>query len=516
MNEPAAVPIGGRALTLRDVEAVARGGARVVLEAQALERVRAARRVVERYAAGEAPVYGVNTGLGGNLAYRIAPEAIEAFQQQLVRGRAVGVGAMLPLPVCRAALLARVQGMARGAAGVSPAVLELMLAMLAAGVTPLIPGRGSIGAGDLVLGAAMGLVVIGGGEADFRGRRLPGAEALAQAGLAPARLGPKDGLALLNASAVTTGMAALVLADLERLVTASLGAAALAFDGYAGNPSIFDARLAAARPARGQVRAAALFRALLAGSALHRPGASRAIQDALSFRCLSQVAGTLLAAVDTAREDVLLELNAAADNPTVLPEDEEMLSSGNFHTPAIALAFDTLAIALASHAAASAQRVVKLMTPALSGLPRYLSPAGGASAGMVPMQKTVAALLGEIRHRANPASLDAIAVSDTVEDHAPQTLLAVSRLGEQMQPFALLVAIEALVAAQAADLRHGADISSALGAGSRQVHAMVRKQVPMLVEDRENGVDAMRVHEMLASGELATALAPVLAGVPGT
>jgi histidine ammonia-lyase len=317
---------------------------------------------------------------------------------------------------------------------------------------------------------------------------LPGAEALAAAGLAPAVLGAKDGLALLNASPVATAQGALVLADLEDLLLLAAGTAALSMEGYAANPAIFDARLAAARPAGGQVVATALFRALLSGSPLYDPAARHSIQNALSFRTLGPIFGVAFDAVAKAAREVEIELNAEVDNPLVLTDDGLILSTANFHTPALALAFDTLAVALTPLAYAGVQRIQKLMIPQSSQLPKYLSPVGGASTGYNSLQKTASALYAEIRLKAAPASLDAVPVSETVEDHAPQTLLAIAKLTEQMALMRMLVAIEAMVAAQAVDLR-----GAAPGAGSGLVHRAVRRAVPRLEADRETGPDAMKV-----------------------
>ncbi len=494
--------VGDAPVSLPSIAAACDGGAQVVLTLAAQARVVAARRVVEKYAAGSEPIYGLNTGLGANVGFRLDPAGIAAFQVQMIRGRTIGMGAAFPLPVARAALLCRIIGLAQGGAGISPAVLDLLVAMFNAGVTPVIPGRGSIGAGDLGLCAHIGAVVIGRGQAWFEDQLLPGAAALAAAGLTPATLGAKDGLGLLNASAVTCGHAARVLMELSDLLAVALTAAALAGEGYAANPAIFDARLAAARPARGQVAAAALFRRLLAGSYLYAPGSPRAIQDALSFRVLAQIAGPALEAFRGAMEAVETEVNAAADNPLVLAEDGVILSTANFHTPAIALAFDTLAIALCHLATASAQRVLKLMNPQLSGLPRYLSPVGGVSTGLNSLQKTVSYLHAEIRLRATPASLDSIPVSDTVEDHAPLTPLTVRKLEEQLLPFRMLAAIEAMVAAQAVDLRG----AGPLGAATQPLYDAVRARVPALAEDRETGPDADLVLDALTDPMLLEAL----------
>lgn len=490
--------LGDAPVGLGLVEAAARPGRRVTLSAAARARVAAARAVVERHAAGDEPVYGLNTGLGGNLAYRLTPGEVEAFQVQLVRGRSIGVGEPFPEPVARLMLLCRIVGLAAGGSGISPAVLDLLVAMFDAGLTPVIPGRGSIGAADLGLCAHIGLAAIGRGEVFVGGARRPAAEALAEAGLAPARLAVKDGLAILNSSAVSCGHAVAVLRDWADLALLSAAVAALSCEGYAANPRIFDPRLASARPARGQERAAALFRAALDGSPLHAPGAARSVQDALSFRTLAPVVGTALAAFEAAVESVETEVNAAADNPLVLADDGLILSTANFHTPAIALAFDALAIAGAQLATGVAWRAAKMLDARMTGLPRYLSPVGGASAGLNALGKTAAALHAEVRLKAMPASLDALPVSDGVEDHAPQTPLTIRKLGEQLEPLRMLVAIEALVAAQATDLRAPPHLAPV----TRILHAAMRDAVPRLDEDRETGPDVDRVVALMRGPEL--------------
>jgi len=495
-------------VSLRRIADLSRGPTEIRLSDGVRARLGRARAVVERALAdGAAPVYGLNTGLGGNVKYRLKPEEIQPFQEQMIVGRCIGMGAPLSETLCRAVLAARIVGLAQGGSGLSPAILDLLIAMLKAGVTPVIPSHGSIGAGDLGLVAHLAAVVIGRGEAWFDGKIMPGAAALAAAGLKSATLGAKDGLGLLNASPVTTAHGALTLVALEDLLLQAAATATLAMEGYGANPAILDPRLAAARPAGGQVQAAGLFRALLDGSALLAPGAARAIQDALSFRTLGPIFGVAFVALAHAAREVEIELNGAVDNPLVLIEDGEILSTPNFHTPAIALAFDTLAIALNHLASAGVQRIQKLMNPQLSGLPKYLSPAGGASTGFNSLQKTASALYGEIRLKAAPASLDAVPVSEIVEDHAPQSPLAIAKLAEQMDLFRMLVAIEAMVAAQAADLRGFAS----LGAGSGLVYQAVRSAVPKLEADRETGPDAMKVLATLTP-ELAERLRPLATG----
>ena len=482
--------IGGHVTPEAFVAAVD-GGTRFSLSPAARARIARSRAVVDRHALGAAPVYGLNTGLGGNLGHRLAPEEMTAFQAQLLRGRSVGVGPPLPARLGRAALLARLIGAAQGFAGLSPPVVERMVEMLNRGLAPVIPTHGSIGAGDLVLGAHMGATLIGAGEVWWEGRRRPAAEALEAAGLPPVDLAPKDALALASHSAVTVALAADAYVRARALLLLAQGAAALAGEGYAMNPAVFDAALNAARPAPGQVETAAWFRRGLAGSSLHA-APPRAIQDALSFRTMAPVLGALAAVLRGLGEAVAVELNGGGDNPAVV--GDALISTANFHTQAIAVALDAAAVAVAGVATAGAQRVVKLMAPALSGLPKYLSPVGGASAGFMPMQKTAAALLGEVHRHAAPVSLHAMPVSEMVEDVAPQTPLAARKLGDQLEAWRLLIGIEAMVAAQAVDLR----APLALGAAGRILHPCIRASLPALAEDRATGPE---VESLLAAIE---------------
>lgn len=513
MNEPA-YTLGAARLTVADVVRASRAPLRLALTAQARARMAAARAVVDDHLTSETPVYGLNTGLGANVGYRLARDAIPGFQEQLIRGRVVGVGDLLPAETSRAALFCRTAALALGGAGVSPEVHELMMAMLERDVTPAIPSRGSIGAGDLGLLTAIASVVIGRGQAIHAGRLLAAGDALAAVGLRPVALGAKDGLALANGSAVTAAMAALALDAARKVLQVHVAAAAFACDGYAANPRIFDARLAAARPARGQESAAALYRHALEGSAPSAAGSARRVQDALSFRTLAQVTGTALAVFADARDAVETELNSAADNPLVLIEAAEIHSTANFHTPAIALAFDAFAIAMTYVATASAYRSIKLMTGRLTGLPNYLAPAGGPSAGFVPLQKTISALQAEVRLKGNPASLDAIPVSDAVEDLAPQTPLTIRKFEEQLSLLRWLISIEALTAAQAWDLRQDRDGQAEPGRAGRELYAIVRQAAPFMDTDRETGPDVAAVHEALWSEQTITAVDTILRDLP--
>jgi histidine ammonia-lyase len=497
--------LDGSHISLAQFAELADGPVSISVAPAIRELLARAREIVGRYAASDQPVYGLNTGLGGNLKHRIDPKDIPSFQAQLLVGRSGGVGPNLPEWVSRAALLSRIIGASRGASGLSLAAFDLMLAMSARGLAPAIPTYGSIGAGDLVLAAQMGAALIGQGEVWDGGTCRPASEALRAHGLAPLELEPKDALALANNSSITIALAALALRNARNAMDLAQGVAALSGEGYGMNPSIFEARIHALRPASGQEQAATWFRAAIEGSSLYADGAARSVQDALSFRVMAPLFGAARTALVSAEKEIEVELNGAADSPAVLVDTREMLSTPNFHTPALALALDTLAIAHVHLATASAQHIVKLMNPQLSGLPKYLSPVGGASAGFMPMQKTVAALLGEIRLHGQPASLEAIPVSEMVEDVAPQTPLAARKLVAQVDLLSWLTAIEALVAAQAMDLRKPAS----LGPVAKVLHKAIRAAVLPLHEDRACGPDVATALNAINSREVRTVLADI-------
>jgi histidine ammonia-lyase len=480
----------GSGVTIADIAAIARKDVIAVVIPDVSARLTRARAVLDAAAASGQQIYGLNTGLGANLRTSVADEAGQ-FQPQLVRGRGAGVGPSLPRDVTRAVMAARLSMLAVGGSGISPEVFADLLALINHKVHPLVSSIGSIGAGDLVLLSAIAQTLIGEGEAEYDGVVLASAEALSKAGLRPSMLGPKDGLSLLNASAVSAGKGALTLTDALALLEWQRQAAALSFEGLGGNPLILTPAIQQARPAVGQAKEAEKLLDHLTGSSLHE--ARAAIQDPLSLRCVASIHGALVQALDAAREAVEIELNAAADNPLVLVEENRVLSTGNFHTPSLALAFETLGLAIAQTALASAGRFIQLTGSSRNGLPRYLSPVGGASAGFVPLQKTVAALVGAIRHKANPVLLDFLPVSEGVEDHATQTLLAVAKCADMLDLWRHLVGCELLAGAQAVDLRAG----HRCGQGTRQIHELVRSVAERLMEDRPLGHDVSRLVERL-------------------
>ncbi len=499
VHEP--LVLTGRDLAPSSLAAVAEAGRPVGLAPEALNRMAAARAVVEGHLARNEPVYGLTTGLGSRVTHRLPREALAAFSVQTVRGRANAVGPRLPAPVVRAVMLARLNGLLAGGSGAAPEVAEQLALFLNRGLHPAIPSIGSIGAGDLCVLAHLGLALIGDAEAEIEveGRTLPAPEALAQAGVEALSLGPKDGLAICNASAFTTGQAALALSRTNHLLEILQVSAALSMEGFRANLSPLDPRAAAARPAPGQAWAAEQLMKLLAGGALTQTGAARRLQDPISLRCVAQVHGSLKAALDFALPAVAAELNGTCDNPLVLADDDAIISTGNFHTPALALALETLSQAVAQVASLSVSRTCRLLIERLSGLPANLSVHGPTSSGFAPLLKVAEALLQEIRHKAQPAPADLRWAADGVEDDLTNAPLAARKLAESLDRLVLVAACELIVAAQAAELAK----PDALGRGTAAALAVVRKFVPPLDEDRPHGREVERLaQEALDSGRL--------------
>lgn len=489
----------GSELTPEAVIAVARDHRRVTLADSALAAMAASRAIVQRYLAEDRPAYGLTTGLGPRVVERVPREELAAFSRITVLGRAQAIGEPLGREVVRAAMLVRANGLARGGAGAQPALAQSLVAALNAGFHPVVPSIASVGASDLCLMAHIGLALIGEGDAEHDGLRQPAAGALARAGLAALELGPKDGLAICSANAVSAGQGALALYDAGLLLAQADLAAALSMEGFRANLSPLDPRVAAARPAPGQMESAERLRRFLTGGALTRPGAARRVQDPLSLRCVSQVHGSFAAALEFARPAVMAEINGAGDNPLVLPDTGEMLSTGNFHTPALALAFDALGLALSQMANLAANRVQRLLTERLSALPTGLTRRNMTRVGFGAATKTLEALAAQIRHLANPVSVDQRASADNVEDDTTNAAYAVAKTARMIDRLRLVVAFELLAAAQAVELAE----ADRLGHGTAAAYRAVRDLVPALDEDRPLGEDVERLAmQLLATGAL--------------
>jgi histidine ammonia-lyase len=430
---------------------------------------------LETRLAGNEPLYGVNTGFGKLAGTRIAPDRLAQLQVNLIRSHAAGTGACLPGPVVRLVLALKANALAQGASAIRPRVIEALLALLSHDILPAIPAKGSVGAsGDLAPLAHMSLVLLGEGEAFQGDRVLDGTQALALAGLTPFTLGPKEGLALLNGTQVSTAIALAGLFAAQDLLRTALVAGALSTDAARGSDTPFDARIHALRRQPGQIRCAAALRGLMAGSAIrdsHRSGDAR-VQDPYSLRCQPQVAGACLDLLDNAAAILQREANAVTDNPLVTAEGD-ILSGGNFHAEPVAFAADTIALVLAELGAISERRIALLTDPVLSGLPAFLVAEGGINSGFMIAQVTAAALVAENRALATPRSVDSLPTSANQEDHVSMATGAALRLAEMADNLATILAIEILAAVQGLEFHRPLTTSVPLEAARATLRATV-------------------------------------------
>jgi histidine ammonia-lyase len=505
--------LDGSSLTLADIVAIA-DGAPVDVAAEAAARVSAARALVDRRASGNEPAYGINTGFGSLAEVAIPRESLRDLQINLLRSHAAGVGEPLPVRCVRATMALRANVLAKGYSGIRLETLNALLAMLNRHVHPVVPSRGSVGAsGDLAPLAHLALVLIGEGEAFWppdAAAPVPGAAALQAAGLTPMTLEPKEGLALINGTQPSTAVLALALDDAERLARASDVVAALSIDALRGSAHPFDARIHAARPYPGQIAAAANIASLMAGSDINKSHEHCGrVQDAYSLRCAAQVHGAAREALTFVRRVIDIEANAATDNPMVFVEAAarattgEIISGGNFHGAPVALAADLLAIALAQLATISERRCDRLVNPALSGLPPFLTRESGLRSGLMMAQVTAAALASEMKTLAHPASVDTIPTSGGKEDHVSMSMSAALKAGRALELARTVLAVELLCACQAIDLLAPLATSSPLA----RVVARVREEVPTLDNDRSPAPDIARIARMIARGVVENACA---------
>ena len=491
--------LDGCSLTIEQLLQIADGGEPIALAAEARRRVQASRDVVMRRARSDEPAYGINTGFGSFADVKIAPNALETLQLNLLRSHAAGVGDPLPARTVRATMALRANVLAKGFSGISVETLEALLALVNARVHPRVPERGSVGAsGDLAPLAHLALVLIGEGEV-VEERTISGAEALAQAGLRKVTLGPKEGLALINGTQPSTAVLALALAAAEQLARAADIAAALSIDALRGSIHPFEARIHEARPFSGQRTAAANIEALLRGSGINKSHEfCGKVQDAYSLRCAAQVHGATREALRFVRETVAVEANSATDNPMVFADTGDVVSGGNFHGAPIAVAADLLAAAIVPLATISERRTDRLVDPTLSGLPAFLTREGGVNSGFMMAQVTAAAVASELKVLAHPAGVDTIPTSANKEDHVSMSMSAALKAQRAVARAREVIAIEILCACQAIDFLAPLTTSPALAG----VHALIRSRVPALDADRAPSPDIATIAELIASRAL--------------
>lgn len=494
----AVVVVGDGPLTPADVAAVARDRARMELSAEGAETMRRARGIVDDHVRLGAPIYGLTTGLGANADIMITAEELLGFQESVPRSHSVGMGPPLPTVSVRAMMAARVASMSAGGSGASEQALRALIDALNVGIHPIVPSWGSIGAADLAPLAHVARALTGEGLVEFRGETLDAGEALSRAGLRPVSISGRDGHALVGANSLSVGTASLVLEELNCQFGWLLSAVALSYEGFRANLSSIDAEALAARPAFGQEAVASRLRQLMTGSGLWKPNAARRLQDPLSYRCVPQVAGALWHAMEEAMLATSIELASSGDNPVVLLDSGRIVAQGNFDLTAFALSWEGLGLAMAQCATGSAHRTMRLLSSQFSGLPRSLA-SGTARAGYAVLQKSISALEAEIRHFANPLSLNVLAVADGIEDHASMAPRVVHKTAEIVARLRYLIAIELIVGATAVEVR---GVTDELGSGAAAAYGVVRSMVSPLDVDRELASELEALARHLANTSL--------------
>jgi histidine ammonia-lyase len=478
------------------------------LGAEDRSRVAAAAALVDKIVSIGDAAYGINTGFGILAQTRIPTQQLEQLQRNLLLSHAAGVGEPLPDPVVRLILALKVNALARGYSGISLELIDALLALLRSEIYPVIPAQGSVGAsGDLAPLAHLGAILLGIGQVRANGRLLPAGEGLRRAGLEPFKLRPKEGLALINGTQVSTALALAGLFGAEDVLAAAIVAGAMSVDALKASDAPFDDRIHQARGQPGQIAVAREFRELIDGSAIrasHRD-CSR-VQDPYSFRCQPQVMGACLDLIGHCSSTLRVEANAVTDNPLLFVEQGDVLSGGNFHAEPVAFAADTLALAIAEIGSLSERRIAVLVDPKMSGLPPFLVDNSGLNSGFMIAQVTAAALVSENKTIAAPCSVDSIPTSANQEDHVSMATHAARRLSAMIENAAGIVGIELLAAAQGIDFHRPARSSASL----ERVHAAIRSEVGFYAADRYFAPDIEAAKGWVKSGRFAAVVNRIL------
>ena len=504
--------LGPEPLTIREVLEVARYGATVEVSAEVETSMRPSLAVVEDAVSEGRNVYGVTTGFGALARHRISPEDAVRVQQALVRSHAAGMGPLVEREVVRGMQLLRARTLAAGYSGARTDLVSVMAELLNAGITPAVPEIGSLGAsGDLAPLAHAALVLTGGGwvlDEENGNQPKDGARALAAAGIKPVALQAKEGLALLNGTDGMLSHHCLAQSDLEILVKSVDIACAMTTEALLGTDAPFAERIQALRPHVGQAQSAHNLRLLLASSpilASHKMS-DHSVQDAYSMRCAPQVHGATRDVIAQARRTVETELASVVDNPVVFSDDGAVVSTGNFHGQPLAHAADFVAIALAGLGGIVERRIDRMMDPARSeGLPPFLAPAAGVNSGFMLAHYTAAAILNRLRHHAAPSSIDSVPTSGGQEDHVSMGWNACRKMRAAVADATRVIAIEAVCAAEALDLR-----GMEPGPATRAVLAFMREEIPRMDSDRFLAPDLATAESMVATGALIRAVEPVV------
>jgi histidine ammonia-lyase len=504
MNPMEEITLDVQGMTLEKLVAIARQGARVRLSREARRRIAAARDLVDRWVAEEQTIYGVTTGFGALSDQTISASDTRKLQENILKSHSAGVGRPFDEECVRAFMALRLKDLACGHSGIRLETAEALLQLLNAGVTPVVPQQGSVGAsGDLAPLAHLGLVLIGKGEVMYEGERIPGHLAMQQCGLKPLVLASAEGLALVNGTQVMTGVGALALVDALRLSRLIDIAASMSLEVLMGSRTEFNPRIHRVRPHHGQIDAAANMDRIVADSEIissHKD--CFRVQDAYTLRCSPQVHGASRDAMAYVRQVIETEMNAATNNPLIFAEEEDFLLGGNFHGQPVALALDFLAIAAAELANISERRVERLVNPKLSGLPAFLVSEGGLNSGFMIAQYTAASLVSENKVLCHPAAVDSIPTSANKEDHVSMGTISARKARDVVHNCEHVVAIELLCAAQALDLF----TNRRPGVGTLEAYRVIRETIPHLETDRILADDIAAMEALMADGRILAAV----------
>lgn len=494
------VLIDGNSLTLEEFIQVTRGEKEVEISKEAIKKVEESRGLVDRWLEEDKVIYGITTGFGKFSDVIITREETKVLQRNLITSHACGVGEFFDEEIVRGILLLRANALAKGYSGIRLSTLSVLIKMLNKKVHPIIPEKGSLGAsGDLAPLAHMVLVMLGEGEAIYKGKRMPGKEAMEKAGIETVELVAKEGLALINGTQVMTSVGAHTVYDAIALSKTADIAAALTVEALNGITDAFDPRIQEVRGHEGQINTGKNLLNLLEGSKMVTKQGEKRTQDAYSIRCITQVQGASKDCFNYVKEKIEIEMNSATDNPLIFPEEEEAISGGNFHGQPMALSFDFLGIGLCELANISERRLERLVNPSLNnGLPAFLVKKGGLNSGFMIVQYSAASLVSENKILAHPASVDSIPSSANQEDHVSMGTIAGRKAREILGNARKVIAMEILGACQAIDLRD----EKKLGKGTHMAYNIVRESIDFLEEDRIMNLDINKSEEILKSQAL--------------
>lgn len=509
------ITLDGKSLTFDDVRTFLKGKAKVNVSQEALRYLKNSRKFVEQKLLSNEPFYGINTGFGMLASERIPDRDLEKLQENLIVSHAVQVGDYFPDDVVRLIMLLRANVLARGHSGILPSTLNLLVEMINKQIVPLIPKKGSVGAsGDLAPLAHIALSLIGRGPVNYKGRIMNAAKALKLAKLAPIRLAPKEGIALINGTQAMAALSSKTVIRAKDLIKIADIAGALSIEGDRASRRPFDERIHKIRPHPGQLATASNIRKLLDKSQIIESHAKcKRVQDPYSFRCIPQVHGAIKDAFRYAQGVVEKELNSCTDNPLVFHEDNEILPGGNFHGEPLSLAMDVLSIALSEIGSISERRMAILLSPLEGELPfKYLVAKPGLNSGLAPMQVTMAALVSENKTLAHPASVDSIPTFAGQEDHVSMGMWAARKAFKILENVEMILAMEIMAASQAIDIQKPLRSKKRCqpGVGTRVAYEIIRKEIDYLDRDREIRLDIDKSIKIVRSGSLLRAVEAVL------